>query len=84
LTRVYAPQPQEVELRLEKPPDIRARLWANGSPLTDFGPIPLWLTQGWNTLVVQIEESSPSSNVLFHPRVGFYLRLSSRATNFSK
>jgi WD40 repeat protein len=75
LTRVYVPQGQEVDLRLERHPKLGARLWVNGTPVADSGFTPVKLARGWNTLALRIEDTSPPSNVLFQPRVGFYLRL---------
>src|SRR5579871_1594354 len=74
LTRVYAPQPQQAVVELVKPNKVNARLWVNGAPTTDLGPTLVPLTQGWNMLAVRIEDTSLSSNILFHPRAGFYLR----------
>ena len=78
VTRVYALQEQEVELELDRPTQSRASLWVNGAPVPEPHPPTATLTPGWNTLVVRIEDGSPPSNVLFHPRAGFYLRLHAR------
>jgi WD40 repeat protein/serine/threonine protein kinase len=78
VTRIYALREQEVELEFDRPRQIRASLWVNGAPVPEPYPPTARLTPGWNSLVVQIEDGSPSSNVLFHPRAGFYLRLHAR------
>jgi WD40 repeat protein/serine/threonine protein kinase len=75
LTRVYALREQQVELELDRPTQIRASLWINGAPVPEPHPRMVTLTPGWNTLVVRIEDGTPPSNVLFHPRAGFYWRL---------
>jgi WD40 repeat protein len=77
LTRVYAPRDRQVELRLDRHKQLRARLWLNGTAVNGRGPTLVTLARGWNTLAVRIDDTSPPSNVLFHPRVGFYLRLNS-------
>ena len=79
LTRVYSPQQQEMGLQLERDNEIRTQLWVNGTLIDNPKAIPITLTPGWNTLVVWIKDVSASSNVLVHPRVGFYLRLHARA-----
>jgi WD40 repeat protein len=75
LTRVYAPIEQVVDVRFEAEDKVVERLWVNGARLVGRGPTPVALARGWNTLVVRLREESPSSNLLFRPRMGFYLRL---------
>jgi WD40 repeat protein len=79
LTRVYAARAQEVAVRLAHHKHLAPHLWVNGTPVR--ADTPVRLLRGWNTLAVRVEVTSASSNVLFHPRVGFYLRLSAPAEN---
>jgi WD40 repeat protein len=76
LTRVYALDDKEVVLRLDIDPKLIHRVWVNGKPGDVVGPTTVSLRRGWNRVAVRIEDSVPSSsNVLYRPRAGFYLRL---------
>jgi WD40 repeat protein/serine/threonine protein kinase len=81
LTRIYAPQPQAVAMRLEVDSKLRAALWVDGASVPDHALASLPLTAGWHTVVVRLQEQSPSSSVLLRPRIGFYLRLQSATTH---
>jgi hypothetical protein len=73
LTRVYAVRTAQVKMQLAGEEEILPRLWVNGIRHADSSPVTL--RQGWNTVVARVENVSPSSNVLYHPRIGFFLFL---------
>jgi WD40 repeat protein len=79
-TRVYSPREQQVEVRFDGHSQLVPRLGVNGTTIAGRGPTRITLAPGWNSLAVSVQEGSPSSNILLHPRAGFCLRLSAPVT----
>lgn len=75
LTRFYAPEPCQGRLTFQINPKLQARIWHNGTAIDPRQATSIALSEGWNTVIVEVEKVSLSVDALLHPHEGFYLRL---------